>query len=76
VSVEQLHMTNSPSWNLYPHLRECARIHRITLHTNGINPESCRNSRIDMVDDCAAQKSGIDEIGIRAKSQRGCAGIV
>ena len=40
VSVEQLHLTNSPSWTIYPQLCEFGRIDCVS------------NSRIDMDDDC------------------------
>jgi polygalacturonase len=74
-SVEQLHLTNSPSWTIHPRLCEFVRIGGVTIqnpvpspNTDGIDPESCRNaqivdSRIDVGDDCVTLRSGIDEIG-------------
>jgi polygalacturonase len=75
VTVEQLHLINSPSWTIHPQLCEFVRIDGVTIqnpvpspNTDGINPESCRNvqimnSRIDVGDDCVTLKSGTDEAG-------------
>jgi polygalacturonase len=75
VTVEGLHLINSPSWTIHPLFCEFVRVDGVTIenpvpspNTDGINPESCRNvqianSRIDVGDDCVTLKSGINEIG-------------
>jgi polygalacturonase len=77
VTIEQLHLINSPSWTVHPLFCEFVRVDGITIqnpvpspNTDGINPQSCRNvqivnSRIDVGDDCVTLKSGINEIGRR-----------
>jgi polygalacturonase len=77
VTVEQLHLINSPSWTVHPLFCEFVRVDGITIqnpvpspNTDGINPQSCRNvqivnSRIDVGDDCVTLKSGINEAGRR-----------
>jgi len=77
VVIEQLNLTNSPSWNVHPLFCEFVRVDGVTIstpvpspNTDGINPESCRNvqiinCRIDTGDDCVTLKSGINEIGRR-----------
>ena len=75
VTIEGLHLINSPSWTIHPLLCEFVKVDGVTIenpvpspNTDGINPESCRNvqianSRIDVGDDCVTLKSGINEIG-------------
>lgn len=77
VTLEQLHLVNSPSWTVHPLFCEFVRVDGITIqnpvpspNTGGINPQSCRNvqimnSRIDVGDDCVTLKSGINETGRR-----------
>ena len=77
VTLEQLHLINSPSWTVHPLFCEFVRVDGITIqnpvpspNTDGINPQSCRNvqimnSRIDVGDDCVTLKSGINETGRR-----------
>jgi len=78
VSVEGLHLINSPSWTIHPLMCEFVKVDGVTIenpvpspNTDGINPESCRNvqivnCRIDVGDDCVTLKSGINEIGRKA----------
>lgn len=78
VTIEQLHMINSPAWTVNPQFCEFVRVDGITIqnpvpspNTDGINPESCRNvqilnSRIDVGDDCVTLKSGTDALGRKA----------
>jgi polygalacturonase len=75
VSVEGVHLINSPGWTIHPLMCEFVKVDGVTIenpvpspNTDGINPESCRNvqimnSRIDVGDDCVTLKSGINEIG-------------
>jgi len=75
VTIEQVHLINSPAWTVHPQLCEFVKVDGITIenpvpspNTDGINPESCRNvqimnSRIDVGDDCVTLKSGINEVG-------------
>ena len=77
VTLEQLHLINSPSWTVHPLFCEFVRVDGITIenpvpspNTDGINPQSSRNvqitnSRIDVGDDCVTLKSGINETGRR-----------
>lgn len=77
VTIEQLHLINSPSWTVHPLFCEFVLVDGITIenpvpspNTDGINPQSCRNvqivnSRIDVGDDCVTLKSGINETGRR-----------
>ena len=77
VTVEQVHLINSPSWTIHPLFCEFVRVDGITIqnpvpspNTDGINPQSSRNvqisnSRIDVGDDCVTLKSGINETGRR-----------
>jgi polygalacturonase len=78
VTIEGLHLINSPSWTIHPLMCEFVKVDGVTIenpvpspNTDGINPESCRNvqivnCRIDVGDDCITLKSGINEIGRKA----------
>ncbi|GFZ06447.1 pectin lyase-like superfamily protein [Actinidia rufa] len=76
VQISNLTLLNSPSWNVHPVYCSDVIIQGLTIrapvdspNTDGINPDSCSNVRIqdcDVVsgDDCIAVKSGWDEYGI------------
>ncbi|PQM37031.1 putative polygalacturonase [Prunus yedoensis var. nudiflora] len=67
---------DSPSWNVHPVYSSNILVQGITIiapitspNTDGINPDSCTNTRIEDCyivsgDDCVAVKSGWDEYGI------------
>lgn len=75
VVIEQLHLKDSPEWNVHPMFCEDVRIEGLRIdaaegshNTDGINPESCRNvhisnCRINTGDDCITLKSGLNELG-------------
>lgn len=75
VVISNLHLKDSPEWNVHPLLCEFVRVDGLYIeaaagshNTDGINPESCRNvqisnCRIDTGDDCVTLKSGINELG-------------
>ncbi|CAA0824654.1 Pectin lyase-like superfamily protein [Striga hermonthica] len=77
VQISNITLQNSPSWHLHPTYCENVIIQNITIlapvdspNTDGINPDSCKNTRIwDSYivsgDDCIAVKSGWDEYGIK-----------
>ncbi|XP_028233610.1 probable polygalacturonase isoform X1 [Glycine soja] len=76
VQISNLTLVNSPSWNVHPIYSSNLVVQGITIlapvtspNTDGINPDSCTNTRIEDCyivsgDDCVAVKSGWDEYGI------------
>ncbi|EYU35105.1 hypothetical protein MIMGU_mgv1a005694mg [Erythranthe guttata] len=76
IQISNLTFLNSPSWNIHPVYTSNIIIQGITIlapitspNTDGINPDSCTNTRIEDTyivsgDDCIAVKSGWDEYGI------------
>ncbi|XP_047319870.1 probable polygalacturonase [Impatiens glandulifera] len=76
IQISNLTLLNSPSWNVHPVYSSNIIIQAITIiapvtspNTDGINPDSCTNTRIEDCyivsgDDCVAVKSGWDEYGI------------
>lgn len=76
VQISNLTLLNSPSWNVHPVYSSNILVQGITIiapvkspNTDGINPDSCTNVRIEDCyivsgDDCIAVKSGWDEYGI------------
>ncbi|KAJ0053213.1 hypothetical protein Pint_00476 [Pistacia integerrima] len=77
IQISNLTLLNSPSWNVHPVYSSTILIQGITIiapltspNTDGINPDSCTNTRIEDCyivsgDDCVAVKSGWDEYGIQ-----------
>lgn len=77
VQISNLTLVNSPSWNVHPVYSSHIIIQHITIlapvdspNTDGINPDSCTNTRIEdsfvvSGDDCIAVKSGWDQYGIQ-----------
>ncbi|KAL8544090.1 hypothetical protein ACS0TY_004578 [Phlomoides rotata] len=77
VQISDLTLINSPSWNIHPTYCRDVIIERVTItapvdspNTDGINPDSCVNTRIRdsyvvSGDDCIAVKSGWDQYGIK-----------
>ncbi|KAL8557266.1 hypothetical protein ACS0TY_004634 [Phlomoides rotata] len=77
VQISDLTLINSPSWNIHPTYCRDVIIESITItapidspNTDGINPDSCVNTRIRdsyvvSGDDCIAVKSGWDQYGIK-----------
>lgn len=77
IQISNLTLLNSPSWNVHPVYSSNILIQGITIiapvkspNTDGINPDSCTNTRIEDCyivsgDDCVAVKSGWDEYGIK-----------
>ncbi|TYI69291.1 hypothetical protein E1A91_D08G144400v1 [Gossypium mustelinum] len=77
VQISNLTLMNSPSWNVHPVYSSNVVVQGITIlapvtspNTDGINPDSCTNTRIEDCyivsgDDCIAVKSGWDEYGIK-----------
>ncbi|KAJ6766785.1 ENDO-POLYGALACTURONASE-LIKE PROTEIN [Salix purpurea] len=77
VQISKLTLINSPSWNVHPVYSRNVLIQWLTVlapvdspNTDGINPDSCSNVRIEDCfvvsgDDCIAVKSGWDEHGIK-----------
>ncbi|GMH08955.1 hypothetical protein Nepgr_010795 [Nepenthes gracilis] len=77
VQIFNLTLLNSPSWNVHPVYCSNVIIKGLTIlaptnspNTDGINPDSCTNVRIEDCfivsgDDCIAVKSGWDEYGIQ-----------
>ncbi|XP_057454680.1 probable polygalacturonase isoform X1 [Lotus japonicus] len=77
IQISNLTLLNSPSWNVHPVYSSNIIIKGITIiapvtspNTDGINPDSCTNTRIEDCyivsgDDCVAVKSGWDEYGIK-----------
>ncbi|CAI9101992.1 OLC1v1000174C4 [Oldenlandia corymbosa var. corymbosa] len=76
IQISNLTFLNAPTWNVHPIYSSNIIIQGITIlapikspNTDGINPDSCTNTRIEDVyivsgDDCIAVKSGWDEYGI------------
>nr|GMC98065.1 probable polygalacturonase [Ipomoea batatas] len=76
IQISNITLLNSPSWNVHPVYSSDIIIEGITIiaptrspNTDGINPDSCTNTRIQDCyivsgDDCIAVKSGWDEYGI------------
>ncbi|XP_077245496.1 putative polygalacturonase [Tasmannia lanceolata] len=76
ILISDLTLVNSPSWNVHPVYSSNVIVKGITIiaplrspNTDGINPDSCTNVRIEDCyivsgDDCVAIKSGWDEYGI------------
>ncbi|XP_051128176.1 probable polygalacturonase isoform X2 [Andrographis paniculata] len=76
IQISNLTFLNSPSWNVHPVYSSNIIIQGLTIlapvtspNTDGINPDSCTNTRIEdnyivSGDDCVAVKSGWDEYGI------------
>ncbi|KAE8055343.1 hypothetical protein FH972_012188 [Carpinus fangiana] len=76
VQISNLTLLNSPSWNIHPVYSSNIIVQGVTIlapvtspNTDGINPDSCTNTRIEDCyivsgDDCVAVKSGWDEYGI------------
>ncbi|XP_043718094.1 probable polygalacturonase [Telopea speciosissima] len=76
VQISNLTLFNSPNWNVHPVYSSNVLVLRITIlapidspNTDGINPDSCTNVRIEdsyvvSGDDCIAVKSGWDQYGI------------
>ncbi|MCE2055027.1 hypothetical protein HAX54_041807 [Datura stramonium] len=76
IQISNLTLINSPSWNIHPVYSSNIIVQGITIlapvkspNTDGINPDSCTNMRIEdnyivSGDDCVAVKSGWDEYGI------------
>ncbi|KAK3194741.1 hypothetical protein Dsin_026051 [Dipteronia sinensis] len=76
LQISSLTLLNSPSWNVHPVYSSDILVQGITIiapvrspNTDGINPDSCTNTRIEDCyivsgDDCVAVKSGWDEYGI------------
>ncbi|KAL1322364.1 hypothetical protein HN51_067369 [Arachis hypogaea] len=77
IQISTLTLLNSPSWNVHPVYSSNIIVQGITIiapvsspNTDGINPDSCTNIRIEDCyivsgDDCVAVKSGWDEYGIK-----------
>ncbi|KAL1366958.1 hypothetical protein HN51_021005 [Arachis hypogaea] len=77
IQISNLTLLNSPSWHVHPTYSSNIIIKGITINapvtspnTDGINPDSCTNTRIEDCyivsgDDCVAVKSGWDEYGIK-----------
>ncbi|GFP81013.1 probable polygalacturonase, partial [Phtheirospermum japonicum] len=77
VQISNLTLNNSPSWNVHPTYCKDVIIEHLTIiapvdspNTDGINPDSCTNTRIRdsfvvSGDDCIAVKSGWDQYGIQ-----------
>ncbi|KAI7995013.1 putative polygalacturonase [Camellia lanceoleosa] len=76
IQISNITLVNSPSWNVHPVYSSNIIVQGITIlapirspNTDGINPDSCTNTRIEDCyivsgDDCVAVKSGWDEYGI------------
>ncbi|XP_039134630.1 probable polygalacturonase [Dioscorea cayenensis subsp. rotundata] len=76
IVISNLTFLNSPNWNIHPVYSSNIIVSGITIlapvhspNTDGINPDSCSNVRIEdsyivSGDDCVAIKSGWDEYGI------------
>ncbi|KAM7268931.1 hypothetical protein ACFE04_011097 [Oxalis oulophora] len=77
IQISNITLLNSPSWNIHPTYCSNVLIQGVTVlaptnspNTDGINPDSCLNTRIEdsyivSGDDCIAVKSGWDEYGIK-----------
>lgn len=72
ITIDGIHIVNSPCWTVHPIHCNNVTIHNISIHnpyrspnTDGINPESCSNVKIsdcyiDVGDDCITIKSGLE----------------
>ncbi|XP_021892085.1 probable polygalacturonase [Carica papaya] len=77
VQISDITLINSPSWNVHPVYSSNVLVQRLTIlapidspNTDGIDPDSCTNTRIEDCyivsgDDCIAVKSGWDQYGIK-----------
>ena len=75
ILIEDLHIINSPMWEIAPELSSNITVRGVEIHSHGPNndgcdPESCRDVLIekcifDTGDDCIAIKSGKDADGRR-----------
>ncbi|XP_065864514.1 probable polygalacturonase [Euphorbia lathyris] len=77
IQISNLTLINSPSWHVHPTYSSYVFIQGLTIispidspNTDGINPDSCSNTRIQDCyivsgDDCIAVKSGWDQYGIK-----------
>src|SRR4029079_18180452 len=75
VLVEDVHIVNSPMWEIHPVLSTNVTVRRVKINSHGpnndgCNPESCKDVLIegcefDTGDDCIAIKSGRNEEGRR-----------
>ncbi|KAL5567908.1 hypothetical protein UlMin_024483 [Ulmus minor] len=77
IQISNITLLNSPNWVVHPIYSSNIIIKGITIlapttsaNTDGIDPDSCTNTRIEDVyivsgDDCIALKSGWDEYGIK-----------
>lgn len=73
ITIKDIRMIDSPSWTVHPIQSYNITIDNISIknpadspNTDGINPESCKNVRInncniDVGDDCIAIKAGTEE---------------
>ena len=78
VLVEDVHIINSPMWEIHPCLSTNVTVRRVKIRSHGPNndgcdPESCRDVLIegcefDTGDDCIAIKSGRNADGRRLKA--------
>ncbi|KAK0587354.1 hypothetical protein LWI29_021437 [Acer saccharum] len=76
IQMSNITLINSPSWHVHPVYCRDIIIRGLTIlapvkvpNTDGINPDSCTNTRIEDCyivsgDDCIAVKSGWDQYGI------------
>lgn len=72
ISIEGIHIINSPCWTVHPIHCTNVNINKVTIinpydspNTDGINPESCKGVKIsdcyvDVGDDCLTLKSGLE----------------
>ncbi|KAM7273765.1 hypothetical protein ACFE04_028429 [Oxalis oulophora] len=77
LQISNITLINSPSWNIHPTYSSNVLVKGVTIlapvhspNTDGINPDSCNNTRIEdsfivSGDDCIAVKSGWDQYGNR-----------
>ncbi|KAL5718645.1 hypothetical protein ACHQM5_011525 [Ranunculus cassubicifolius] len=79
IQISNITLLNSPQWNVHPVYSSDILIQGVTIlapidpispNTDGINPDSCSNVRIEDCfivsgDDCISLKSGWDEYGIQ-----------
>ncbi|CAL5209464.1 unnamed protein product [Lathyrus oleraceus] len=77
IQISNLTLVNSPAWFVHPIYSSDIIVNGLTIlapidspNTDGIDPDSCTNVRIEdnyivSGDDCIAIKSGIDEYGIK-----------
>ncbi|XP_019194777.1 PREDICTED: probable polygalacturonase [Ipomoea nil] len=77
IQISNLTLLNSPNWNVHPVYSSNIIIQGLTIlapiksaNTDGINPDSCTNVRLEdnyivAGDDCVAVKSGWDQYGIK-----------